>query len=407
MQRPEDIHIEDYTYTLPEERIAKYPLKDRSASKLLVYKEGAIQEHRFGLLPKLLPEGAVLVRNNSRVIRARLLFRRASGAQIEVFCLEPAQPQSYELALSSTQACTWHCMLGNARRWKQGEPLVLNIEATAEPLTLHAERGEGDVVHFTWDNPRYTFGEVLEAMGILPIPPYLNRPTEEQDLRSYQTTYAQHSGSVAAPTAGLHFTPELFDELEGKGIPVLDVTLHVGAGTFRPVKSATIGEHQMHQEYVVLSRAFIVRLRELLSRQIIAVGTTSVRTLESLYHLGYFLCKHPDTPYSELHVGQWQAYETQGKEMPTAEACLSAILGYMDSLALETLSFPTAILIAPGYQYRVIKGLITNFHQPHSTLLLLIAALLGKDWRQVYDYALAHSFRFLSYGDSSLLLPKG
>ena len=403
--RPQEIQIADYDYPLPDERIAKYPLADRSSSKLLRYQAGQIEEFTFRDLPRLLPEGAVLVRNNSKVIRARLLFHKDSGARIEIFCLDPAAPTSYELSLGERHSCSWHCLIGNAKRFKEGTQLtrLLHREGQGE-VTLTAERGEEGVIHFSWDNDAYTFGELLELMGILPIPPYLGRETEEQDLTTYQTVYAETEGSVAAPTAGLHFTPAVFEELRAQGTPVLDVTLHVGAGTFRPVKADHIGDHEMHAELISVSRSTLLALREHIG-QIIAVGTTSVRTLESLYHLAIALRRQPDTPPTALHVEQWLPYEEGVDEELTTEEALDTLLSYLDAQGEDTLVFPTSIIIAPSYRYRVIRGMVTNFHQPHSTLLLLIAALIGDDWHRVYDWALTHDFRFLSYGDSSLLLP--
>ena len=403
--RPQEIQIADYDYPLPDERIAKYPLADRSSSKLLRYQAGEIEEFTFRDLPRLLPEGAVLVRNNSKVIRARLLFHKDSGARIEIFCLDPAAPTSYELSLGERHRCSWHCLIGNAKRFKEGTQLtrLLHREGQGE-VTLTAERGEEGVIHFSWDNDAYTFGELLELMGILPIPPYLGRETEEQDLTTYQTVYAETEGSVAAPTAGLHFTPAVFEELRAQGTPVLDVTLHVGAGTFRPVKADHIGDHEMHAELISVSRSTLLALREHIG-QIIAVGTTSVRTLESLYHLAITLRRQPDTPPTALHVEQWLPYEEGTDEELTTEEALDTLLSYLDAQGEDTLVFPTSIIIAPSYRYRVIRGMVTNFHQPHSTLLLLIAALIGDDWHRVYDWALTHDFRFLSYGDSSLLLP--
>ena len=403
--RPQEIQIADYDYPLPDERIAKYPLADRSSSKLLRYQAGEIEEFTFRDLPRLLPEGAVLVRNNSKVIRARLLFHKDSGARIEIFCLDPASPTSYELSLGERHRCSWHCLIGNAKRFKEGTQLtrLLHREGQGE-VTLTAERGEEGIIHFSWDNDAYTFGELLELMGILPIPPYLGRETEEQDLTTYQTVYAETEGSVAAPTAGLHFTPAVFEELRAQGTPVLDVTLHVGAGTFRPVKADHIGDHEMHAELISVSRSTLLALREHIG-QIIAVGTTSVRTLESLYHLAIALRRQPDTPPTALHVEQWLPYEEGTDEELTTEEALYTLLSYLDAQGEDTLVFPTSIIIAPSYRYRVIRGMVTNFHQPHSTLLLLIAALIGDDWHRVYDWALTHDFRFLSYGDSSLLLP--
>ena len=403
--RPQEIQIADYDYPLPDERIAKYPLADRSSSKLLRYQAGEIEEFTFRDLPRLLPEGAVLVRNNSKVIRARLLFHKDSGARIEIFCLDPASPTSYELSLGERHSCSWHCLIGNAKRFKEGTQLtrLLHREGQGE-VTLTAERGEEGIIHFSWDNDAYTFGELLELMGILPIPPYLGRETEEQDLTTYQTVYAETEGSVAAPTAGLHFTPAVFEELRTQGTPVLDVTLHVGAGTFRPVKADHIGDHEMHAELISVSRSTLLALREHIG-QIIAVGTTSVRTLESLYHLAIALRRQPDTPPTALHVERGLPYEEGADEELTTEEALDTLLSYLDAQGEDTLVFPTSIIIAPSYRYRVIRGMVTNFHQPHSTLLLLIAALIGDDWHRVYDWALTHDFRFLSYGDSSLLLP--
>lgn len=405
METTKLISIEDYTYELPEGRIAKYPLSDRSASRLLVYRAGEITEGSFAELGESLPAGCVLVRNDSRVIRARLLFRRATGAEVEVFCLDPIEPTSYEGALGAHGSATWHCMLGNARRWRAGEQLVAEVaHGEGGAVRLTAERvGEG-TVRFEWDNGAYTFGDVLEALGILPLPPYLNRETEAEDHTTYQTVYAAHAGSVAAPTAGLHFTPEVFGGLAARGVEVLDVTLHVGAGTFRPVKSATIGGHEMHSEWVSVRRETIARLGQSLGR-IVAVGTTSVRTLESLYHLGRIVWSDPTLRPEQLAVGQWTPYDEA--EHLDSTVALDALLAYMERWGLERVDFATAILIAPGYRFRIVDGLVTNFHQPGSTLLLLIAAFLGEDWRRVYDYALREGFRFLSYGDSSLLLPHG
>lgn len=400
------ISIHDYSYDLPDERIAKYPLAGRSSSRLLVYRSGEIGDSHFVNLPSELPEGAVLVRNNSRVIHARLLFQRPTGAQVEVFCLEPAEPSSYELSLQSHESCVWHCMLGNAKRWRvRAEPLVRDLDLPElGAVRLSAERvGEGQV-RFSWDNEAYSFASILDALGVLPIPPYLNRETEKQDDETYQTVYAKPEGSVAAPTAGLHFTEGLFAELAGRGHRVLDLTLHVGAGTFRPVKSDTIGEHEMHRELVTVERSLVEALLSNLG-SIVAIGTTSVRSLESLYQLGYSVLREPDIAPSELMVAQWSPYAEASGAEPSAVEALEALLDYMDKQGLSRLSFPTAILIAPGYRFRIVRGLITNFHQPQSTLLLLIGAFLGEGWRRVYDHALAGGYRFLSYGDSSLLLP--
>jgi len=358
--RPQEIQIADYDYSLPDERIAKYPLADRSSSKLLRYQAGKIEEFTFRDLPRLLPEGAVLVRNNSKVIRARLLFHKDSGARIEIFCLDPASPTSYELSLGERHSCSWHCLIGNAKRFKEGTQLtrLLHREGQGE-VTLTAERGEEGVIHFSWDNDAYTFGELLELMGILPIPPYLGRETEEQDLTTYQTVYAETEGSVAAPTAGLHFTPAVFEELRAQGTPVLDVTLHVGAGTFRPVKADHIGEHEMHAELISVSRSTLLALREHIG-QIIAVGTTSVRTLESLYHLGIALRRQPDTPPTALHVEPWLPYEEGADEELTTEEALDTLLSYLDAQGEDTLVFPTSIIIAPSYEEGAVAVLVSG-----------------------------------------------
>lgn len=404
IQQIKDIRIETYDYDLPDEQIARYPLEHRSLSRLLVYRQGEILDRQFADLPTLLPEGIVLVRNNSRVIQARLHMHRPTGAQIEIFCLDPAEPTSYELSLSARQCCTWHCMLGNARRWRIGDELTEAL-STPEPCRLTATRLGEQLVRFSWDNAGYTFGEILTHKGVLPIPPYLGRATEARDKETYQTVYAQAEGSVAAPTAGLHFTPEVFTELRGRDISVIDLTLHVGAGTFRPVKSETIGEHEMHLELITLDVEAIRQIKNALGR-IVAIGTTSVRTLESLYHLGRQLlggaqpAKSDECPI----VTQWSPYESGAEPTPTE--AIEAVLDYMAQRGMQTLTFRTGILIAPGYTFRIVCGLITNFHQPSSTLLLLISAFVGEDWQRIYAYALEHRYRFLSYGDSSLLLPR-
>ncbi len=401
-----DISIQDYTYSLPDERIAKYPLPKRDQSKLLIYRQGEISEKIFCDLPDALPKNTLLVRNNTKVIRARLLFRKATGAQIEIFCLDPLEPLSYELSLSSHIQCSWHCMLGNAKRWQPGSASLTKQLTTPDgtTLTLQAERKGQEEVTFRWDNPNYSFGEILEMMGILPIPPYLNRETETADLTTYQTVYAYHQGSVAAPTAGLHFTSEVFNRLAEKGIPIRDVTLHVGAGTFKPVKSEIIGEHEMHRELIIVNEDLLKCLAET-DRSIVAVGTTSVRTLESLYWLGVKIIQNPQIDSTDLSVTQWESYEYNPNELPNRVTAFNALVAWMQQHETSQIVFPTGILIAPGYQFRVVQAMITNFHQPHSTLLLLIGAFIGEDWHRVYNYALDHGFRFLSYGDSSLLMP--
>ena len=409
MNNPKQIHIADYAYPLPDERIAKYPLPERDASKLLLYRHGEIAEDVFHHLPNYLPAGELLVFNNTKVIRARLHFHKATGALIEVFCLEPHTPLDYQLNFAARRSVSWTCLVGNLKKWKEGK-LMREIEVGGRRLTLTAERrglsGTGHEVVFDWGDDGVSFSEVLEAIGELPIPPYLNRDTEASDLQTYQTVYSKQKGSVAAPTAGLHFTEAVLAALDAKGIERNEITLHVGAGTFKPVKSEEIGGHAMHAEWIAVQRESIERLLAHGGR-CLAVGTTSVRTLESLYYLGVMMQQRPDAPLDDLHVPQWMPYEyaaEPGTKL-SAEEALQAVLDYMDRHALPVLHTATQIIIAPGYSYHIVKGIVTNFHQPQSTLLLLVSALVGDDWRRIYDYALAHDFRFLSYGDSSLLLP--
>jgi len=405
MAKIQDIHIADYHYALPEERIAKYPLVRRDSSKLLIYRQGAISEGRFNQLPSYLPERSLLVFNNTRVIQARLLFRKPSGAQIEIFCLAPAEPADYALNFQQTQQCSWYCLVGNLKKWKGGvlqQTVRINNDSIVFSAELKASNADTHLVSFSWDHPSCTFAEMLEAAGQLPIPPYLHRETEVSDLHTYQTVYSKINGSVAAPTAGLHFTPEVLDALKINNIGMEEITLHVGAGTFQPVKSETIGEHTMHTEYFAVRRRTIQRLLDNLGK-IIAVGTTSVRTLESLYYIGATLAGSPEPTIGELTVKQWVPYEIKHDKITPAES-LRQILIYLDSKQLDTLHSSTQIIIAPGYDFRMVQGLITNFHQPQSTLLLLISAFVDGNWKAIYNYALAHDFRFLSYGDSSLLL---
>lgn len=403
MKRTQDIEIDDYAYELPDERIAKFPVTPRDSSRLLVYDNGVQGSYRFADLPGLLPDDVMLVFNNTRVIQARLRFRKETGALIEVFCLEPLLPADYALSLQSTATCRWLCLIGNARKWKSGE-LALTFEHEQRPLTLRARKGQahgdGYEIEFAWDDASVTFGELLDTLGELPIPPYLNRKTEESDKTTYQTVYSKVEGSVAAPTAGLHFTPAVLAALQARAIPCEELTLHVGAGTFKPVKSETIEGHEMHTEYISVSRALIETLRDT-TRRVVAVGTTSVRTLESLYYIGLTLSQHPDATAEKLRVRQWQPYEEEAR-LSRSEA-MQQIVSYLDRTGADRLVSATRIIIAPGYRFRVIDGIITNFHQPRSTLLLLVSAFVGGDWRAIYDYALAHDYRFLSYGDSSLL----
>lgn len=404
MTKTTDISVIDYDYPLPEERIAKHALPKRDKCKLLVYNRGQITDKIFSDLPDVLPSNSMLIRNNTRVIQARLLFQKKTGATIEIFCLEPVSPSQYELSLTSRKACVWHCMIGNAKRWKTGELQMLISSEKGDDIVLtatHDSSGEGNI-QFSWES-NHNFGDILEMAGILPIPPYLNRDTETEDLENYQTVYAIHRGSVAAPTAGLHFTEEEFERMKDLGIPVTDVTLHVGAGTFRPVKSEKIGDHQMHRELVVIERKSLESMRNW-EGTFVAVGTTSVRTLESLYWLSRRLSVAPDTAPDLLQVNQWEAYEQTEKELTRKES-VEILLNWMDSQQTDQLIFPTEILIAPGYHYRTVDAIITNFHQPRSTLLLLISAFIGDDWHKVYNHALSSDYRFLSYGDGSLLIP--
>ena len=402
--KTEQIRIEEFNYPLPDERIAKFPLTKRDESKLLVYRNGKIDEAVFKQLSDYLPQGSMLVYNNTRVIQARMLFQKETGAQSEVFCLEPVIPHDYALVFQQTESCSWLCLVGNLKKWKEGA-LHKTIRMDDKEVVLSAERikttGDSHLVRFSWNNPQVTFAELLDAAGILPIPPYLHRETRESDLQTYQTVYSKIKGSVAAPTAGLHFTPEVLAGLDAKGFTREEVTLHVGAGTFKPVKSEVIGDHEMHTEFISVRRSAIENIRTNLGR-IIAVGTTSVRTLESLYYMGRTLVNNPDATSEELVVTQWTPYHDT--EEVTAHEALTALLDYLDRNQTDTLLSATQIMIAPGYEFKIVKGIITNFHQPKSTLLLLISAFVNGNWKSIYNYALDNDFRFLSYGDSSLLL---
>lgn len=419
------IKISDYNYPLPDERIAKFPLAQRDHSKLLLYRHGEVGEDVFYHLADHLPQGALMVYNNTKVIQARLHFRKETGALIEVFLMEPAVPADYEQMFQTTSHCSWLCMIGNLKKWKEGS-LKRDFEIKGHKLTLSATMRRGDDlsqeaaaliakgvgtnywVDFAWDNAHISFAEILEEVGELPIPPYLNRATEESDKTTYQTVYSKIKGSVAAPTAGLHFTDAVLQDIDRHGIEREEVTLHVGAGTFKPVKSLEIEGHRMHTEYIVVHHHTLDKLLQH-ECQAIAVGTTSVRTLESLYYMGVYLINHPEASEDDLHVNQWDPYElsADGGLVNGITPCqaIQAIVDYLDRNGLEALHSSTQIIIAPGYQYKIVKMLITNFHQPQSTLLLLVSAFLHGDWKKVYDYALAHDFRFLSYGDSSLLIP--
>lgn len=402
--RPQDILIEQFDYELPDERIARHPLECRDACKLLVCRgDASPEEHVFRELPGLLPSDAMLVYNNTRVINARVRMRKPTGAAIEIFCLEPDSPADYAMNFASTDSCRWTCFVGNAKRWKDG-PLHAEVEVGGRTITLSARRvgpvGNAFTVQFDWTGG-VSFAEVIGAAGEIPIPPYLNRDTEESDARDYQTVYSHIDGSVAAPTAGLHFTPALLDDISARGIVRREVTLHVGAGTFQPVKSDSIGGHDMHSEFISVDLDVIEALAAHLPRPVIAVGTTSVRTLESLYHIGCLMSSDEWTG----EVPQWYPYSADHPGLSPAEA-LRTLAARLRAEGQSRLVASTRIIIAPGYTYRVVGGMVTNFHQPRSTLLLLVSAFMGGDlWRAAYRTALDRGFRFLSYGDACLLLP--
>ncbi len=435
-----EIQIKDYNYPLPDERIAKFPLPERDSSKLLVYKSGEVTDDVFRSLPQYLPKGALMVFNNTKVIRARLHFRKkplsgspyrgreeygnnsqlstlnsqlVNGALIEIFLLEPASPVEYQENFIATSECSWYCLVGNSKKWKEGL-LFGEFQIGGTSYTISAERmashGTSFEIRFRWEG-NFAFSEVLESLGELPIPPYLNRKTEESDLRTYQTVYSKIKGSVAAPTAGLHFTERVLADLDAHGIEREELTLHVGAGTFKPVKSEEIGDHEMHTEHIAVRLQTIEKLIQHEGKAI-AVGTTSVRTLESLYYMGIkarqLMDEGRDTgDGEELHVDQWMPYSqlsTLNSQLSTVSA-LESLRDYLSRHKLDVLNSSTQIIIAPGYQFHIVQMMVTNFHQPQSTLLLLVSAFVHGDWRKIYDYALANGFRFLSYGDSSLLIP--
>ena len=400
---PQSIKIQDFDYPLPDERIAKHPLARRDNCKLLVRRpDGTLDTRIFTELPSLLAADSMLVYNNTRVINARLRFRKSdAGAIIEIFCLEPVEPADYAVSFASTSCCSWLCFVGNSKRWKEGD-LSLPLHIDGKELTLKASRtgreGNASIIRFSWDDPSVTFARIIESAGEIPIPPYLNRNTEDTDSTDYQTVYSHIDGSVAAPTAGLHFTPEVLAEIDRHGIERRELTLHVGAGTFQPVKTDTIGDHGMHSEFIAVSRSLISELSET-SRSVIAVGTTSVRTLESLYHIGCLIGQRK----WDGEVPQWYPYSDEHPRLSAKDA-LANIDRYLAENGTDTLIASTRIIIAPGYEFKIVDGIITNFHQPRSTLLLLVSAFVDGDWRAVYDYALDGDSRFLSYGDASLLL---
>ncbi len=406
IQHPKNLSIADFTYDLPEDRIAKYPLAERDASKLLIYQDGDITEDQYRQLPSHLPANSLLVFNNTKVVEARLLFQKASGGVIEIFCLEPhEQYADITTAMQQKGKVWWHCLVGGASKWKSGQLLEKNISDNIRLEAKCMDKKTGSfLIEISWSDQSMSFAELLHLAGAIPLPPYIKRAADETDKNRYQTIYAIQDGSVAAPTAGLHFTPAVLKELEQKNIPTAFVTLHVGAGTFKPVKSDQMADHEMHAEWIDVDRHFIANLKDQLDKNIIAVGTTSLRTLESLYWLG-LKCMHPgnnETVPETVSISQWDPYDLQSEQLP-ASVALGQLLAWMEKNKLEKLITKTQILIAPGYTFRIVKGLITNFHQPQSTLLLLVAALVGNNWKKIYRHALQNNYRFLSYGDGSLL----
>lgn len=401
---PREISIKDYTYELPPGKIAQKPLANRDQSKLLIHKKDGLHTDTFRNITSYIPEGSRLVFNDTKVVQARILFQNEDGKIIEIFCLEPEGTNAgdFTQAFAAKGSCKWLCMVGNLRKWKEGA-LEKEFQVYSQMCMLKAEKqkqvSDGYIIKFTWEPGDITFGEILETAGLIPLPPYIKRSPADEDKQRYQTVYSRYEGSVAAPTAGLHFTDAVFESLNEKSIECLHVTLHVGAGTFKPVKSETIGKHEMHRELISIPRSVIEALRNN-PEYVICVGTTSLRTIESLYWIGLKLANEPGA--DKINVSQWEPYERTA-HLTTAEA-LDEILRYMDSEGLTALTGYTEIIIVPGYEFKIARGLITNFHQPQSTLLLLIAAFAGDDWRKIYDYALENDFRFLSYGDSSLLL---
>lgn len=416
MNNPKDIHIADFNYQLDDKRIAKYPLPVRDESKLLVYKHGEVSQDIFRNVYNYLPENALMIFNNTRVIQARMHFRKDNpqekllGALIEIFLLEPYAPRDYERIFSCTGTCGWLCLVGNLKRWKDG-PLHQTVVIDGKEIELTAERGDvvgtSFLVTFTWNSDTVTFAQIIDAVGEIPIPPYLNRDTEEKDKTTYQTVYARIKGSVAAPTAGLHFTPQVLANIDAHKVEREEVTLHVGAGTFRPVKSEDIGHHEMHTETISVRLGTIKKLIAHGGRAV-AVGTTSVRTLESLYYIGVDVRLNPALHPDDINVLQWEPYDTarqmEYNSISTVQS-LQFLADYMEKHGLQVLNARTQIIIAPGYRFHIVERMITNFHQPQSTLLLLVSAFVNGDWKKIYDYALEKDFRFLSYGDSSILIP--
>ena len=400
-----NIRIEDFDYPLPAEQIAQFPLAVRDTSKLLVMRNNVISEDTFSNIASQLPSDSLLISNETRVVHARLLFSKPSGAQIEIFCLEPIAPTNdIQLAFHQQQSCTWKCLVGNARRWKSGT-LQLESEADGMPLTLTAKMESRDdttfLIRFEWTPENLSFAQVLEHFGKIPLPPYISREATENDNTSYQTIFARNDGSVAAPTAGLHFTPAVLSSLEKKNIKTTSVTLHVGAGTFKPVSSETIGDHHMHYEQVIVPVTLLKEILKYKNKHITLVGTTTVRTLESVYWQGLKWLNHPaEEPL--MHIEQWDPYQNPTNTLVSTEKALQCVIATLEKSGLTELHGETSLMIAPGYKYHIPDAIITNFHQPKSTLLLLVAAFVGTGWKTAYNFALANNFRFLSYGDSCL-----
>ncbi|MFV0290513.1 MAG: S-adenosylmethionine:tRNA ribosyltransferase-isomerase [Mangrovibacterium sp.] len=400
--KSQDAH--ELNYYLPDEHVAIRPLAERDLSKLLVWRDGQIEDAMFKSLVDYIPQDSLLVFNNTKVIRARLYFKKSTGAHIEIFCLDPHHPSDYQLVFQQRKSCVWNCMVGNLKKWKD-EILTLQVNIGGEEVVFCAEklvRKETAVqICFSWDNEKFDFATIIEAIGTLPIPPYLHRETEENDIERYQTVYSKEKGSVAAPTAGLHFTDEIFSKMSDKNIRRSEVTLHVGAGTFRPVQSDKIGEHEMHAEQVIITKSFIQQLQQNRGK-LIAVGTTSIRSLESLYWLGVKIFENPNLSEENMVIQQWMPYEDELHI--SADQSLQVLIDYMEKRCLQQLAFHTKIIIVPSYDFKLVQGMITNFHQPQSTLLLLISAFIGDEWKRVYAHALENAYRFLSYGDSNLYL---
>jgi len=407
MKELQDIRISDYTYELPEERIAKFPLEKRDESKLLAYQQGSISHKNFKELVDILSADHLLVFNDSKVIHARMEFFRKTGARIEILLLNPHEPASVEQAIQARSSCSWKCIIGRKKRWKEGEILEKSLLIEGKEVLIKAELldREQDLVRLSFEEAHIPFAEILSHSGDLPLPPYLKREAQASDEEQYQTVYAKESGAVAAPTAGLHFTDQVLSDLQAKGVEQEFVTLHVSAGTFLPVKSDAVVDHDMHREQFVLKRSSLLKIREAIG-QIILVGTTSMRVIESLYWLGLQVLEHEQelAASHHFHIKKMEAYEQAEKDISVKEA-LDAILSFMDKHEIDRIYASTSILIMPGYSFKLSRGLITNFHMPDTTLLLLVAALVGEDWRKIYQSALDNEYRFLSYGDSSILLP--